>query len=240
MLEGAIPLHQQVSASIIDAIRTGELQVGGRLPGETELMRRFGVARGTVRRSLQTLNEKGYVQTFQGKGTYVVAGRPEPTIGQKLIGIGEGLSYSDRSMATKVLDRQILAAEACRDPRCATEEAEEILRLDRVRFLDEIPVARLVNWVRLRLAPGIESVDFEACSLFSALDQFALSAVISGRRSFEAVIAPDDVAESLGLSAITPLLFIKQTTYLEDGVPVEWSDVWMDSKQVSVTTVLTR
>lgn len=240
MLNDSIPLHQQVSESIMEKIRSGQLQIGERLPGETRLMKEYGISRGTVRRSLRTLNEAGYVQTFQGKGTFVLAGRPEPSIGQKLIGIGEALSYSTKAMETRVLSREIKTGKDCRDPRCSVADDEQILILDRVRVLDHIPVARLNNWVRIDLAPGIEEVDFESMSLFHALDQHCTRLVSSGQRSFDAVIAPDDVAESLAVSPVAPLLFIRQTTFLDDGTPIEWSDVWMDSKQISVTTMLSR
>lgn len=240
MLSDSIPLHEQVSEAIMEKIRTGELHVGSRLPGETELMKQYGISRGTVRRSLRTLNEAGYVQTFQGKGTFVAAGRPEPSIGHKLIGIGEALSYSEKSMETRVLRREVRSGKDCRDERCTLDDSEQILVLDRVRMLDGIPVARLHNWVRIELAPGIESVDFEKISLFNALDKHSKQLVTSGQRSFEAVTAPEDVAVSLSLSSFSPLLFIRQTTFQEDGTPIEWSDVWMDSKQISVTTMLSR
>lgn len=235
-----MPLHAQVSEFIISQIRSGELPVGSRLPGEGELMEKFGIARGTVRRAIRTLNESGYVQTVQGKGTFVLTGLPGRSIGQKLIGIGEALSYSEKSMKTSVLTLETTQGSEIEERRVAIEDDETILKLDRVRSLDGIPVARLRNWVRSDLAPGIENVDFESTSLFDALDQCAVRRVTSGERNFEAVIAPDDVAESLSLTPFFPLLFLRQITYLDDGTPIEWSDVWMDSRQISVTTMLSR
>ncbi|AZN29247.1 GntR family transcriptional regulator [Flaviflexus salsibiostraticola] len=236
----AIPLHAQMSESVMKKIRQGELPVGSRLPGEAELMRIFGISRGTVRRSIKTLNEAGYVQTIQGKGTFVLTGLPGPSIGQKLVGIGEALSFSGKNMETSVISQSLSHGRSIVNPRATLDPEERILVLDRVRALDGIPVARLHNWVRADLAPGIEDTDFESTSLFHALDSFSAKKVTSGQRSFEAVTAPDEVAVSLAISPFSPLLFIRQTTFLDDGTPIEWSDVWMDSKQLAVTAVLSR
>ncbi len=240
MLSESSPLHEQVSNAISDKIRSGEFPVGSRLPGEAELMRIFGVSRGTVRRSLRTLNEAGYAQTFHGKGTFVRAGRSIPSIGQALVGLGEALSYSEKNMKTHVISKSKVIATQVNNAPCELEADEEVLLLDRVRYLDEIPVARLRNWVRTKLTPGICNIDFESTSLFNALDVCSIRPVASGQRSFEAVTAPEDVAESLSLSSLAPLLFIRQVTFFDDGTPVEWSDVWMDSSQIAVMTILSR
>lgn len=235
-----LPLHEQISDALIQDIRSGKLPIGSRLPGESELVKKFGTARGTVRRALRTLNENGYAQTFQGKGTFVLAGRPEPSIGQTLVGLGEALSYSDKKLTTQVAAHFIIEANESLSFPVELDKGESVLFLDRIRFLDTIPVARLKNWVRIKLAPGIEDVDFEKISLFNALDQLAICEVTSGRRKFEAVIPPEDVAQSLGLSEHVPLLFLQQVTYLSTGAPIECSDVWMDSAHIAVTALLSR
>lgn len=243
-----LPIHEQISEALRSRIRAGELPVGSRLPAESTLMTEFGVARGTVRRALRTLNEQGIVQTLQGKGTYVRSGRPEPSIAQTLVGLSEALSYSEKSLTTTVLRQEVVPASSYPqfpggsqpDAPARVGATEELLALDRVRYLDGVPVARLKNWVRLSLAPGIETTDFVTTALFAALEATARSRVSSGRRTFEAVLGEGDVAESLGISTVMPLLFLKQVTYLDDGEVVECSDVWMDSQHVTVAMNLIR
>lgn len=235
-----LPIHEQISEELRTRIRSGQLPVGSRLPPESTLMAQFGVARGTVRRALRTLNEQGVVQTLRGKGTYVRSGRPEPSIGQTLVGLSEALSYSEKSLTTTVLAQEVVPAPAYPQFPARLDPDESLLFLDRVRSLDDAPVARLKNWVRLRLAPGIEATDFTCTALFTALEQTATSRVTSGRRTFEAVLGESDIAASLNISSIVPLLFLTQVTYLDSGEVVECSDVWMDSQHVTVSVNLTR
>lgn len=70
-------LHEQIADQLREAIETGEYPPGAQLPSEVELIERFGVAHGTVRRALSTLREEGYVAPEQGRGVFVRA--PEVT-----------------------------------------------------------------------------------------------------------------------------------------------------------------
>lgn len=57
----------QLEAQIVSR----EYPVGMRLPGEEELATQFGVSRPVVRESLSRLRERGYLETINGRGTFV-------------------------------------------------------------------------------------------------------------------------------------------------------------------------
>jgi GntR family transcriptional regulator, transcriptional repressor for pyruvate dehydrogenase complex len=58
----------QVRLSIVQAIATGQLRPGDRLPSELEQARGFQVSRASVREALRSLVEMGLVTTVQGRG----------------------------------------------------------------------------------------------------------------------------------------------------------------------------
>jgi DNA-binding FadR family transcriptional regulator len=58
----------QVRISIVQAIATGQLRPGDRLPSEVEQARGFQVSRASVREALRSLVEMGLVSTVQGRG----------------------------------------------------------------------------------------------------------------------------------------------------------------------------
>lgn len=55
-----------------DEIASGRMPEGYKLPAERILSAQFNLSRGSVRRALQHLVEKGYVDQKPGSGTYVV------------------------------------------------------------------------------------------------------------------------------------------------------------------------
>ena len=67
------PAYIQIADELRQEI--GLMGEGERLPSETVLVRRFGVARMTVRQAIRVLRDEGLVEAEQGRGVFV---RPVP------------------------------------------------------------------------------------------------------------------------------------------------------------------
>ncbi|MGC9670844.1 GntR family transcriptional regulator [Planosporangium sp. 12N6] len=65
------PLYRRIAADLREAMRTGELRPGDRLPTEQELGERYGVSRNTVRLALGMLTNEGAITSTPGRGTFV-------------------------------------------------------------------------------------------------------------------------------------------------------------------------
>src|SRR6056297_267610 len=63
------PLH--VANQLVSAIKSGEYEIGDRLPTEEELAEKTGVSRASVREALAALRLGGLIRTKVGKGTFV-------------------------------------------------------------------------------------------------------------------------------------------------------------------------
>lgn len=61
----------QIAADIRADIASGAVQPGEKLPAETDLAARYGVARMTVRRAIADLIEQGDVVVLRGRGTFI-------------------------------------------------------------------------------------------------------------------------------------------------------------------------
>jgi DNA-binding GntR family transcriptional regulator len=66
----AVPLVEQISEFLTQAILDGQFESGGRLV-ETGLQRQFGVSRSPIRESFRILEKNGLVINIPRKGTYV-------------------------------------------------------------------------------------------------------------------------------------------------------------------------
>lgn len=69
--DSAIPLRGQLRDAIRDAIRTGRLPAGARLPSSRALAADFGVSRGVVVDAYAQLTAEGYLTGQSGSGTRV-------------------------------------------------------------------------------------------------------------------------------------------------------------------------
>jgi len=67
-------LYQQIVRQIEDSILQGDLKEGDQLPPERDLALQFGVSRTAVREAVKTLREKGLVEAYPGRGTFITNG----------------------------------------------------------------------------------------------------------------------------------------------------------------------
>lgn len=67
-------LYEQIVQQIEGSILNGELGEGSQLPAERDLAKQFGVSRTAVREAIKALQEKGLVDAFPGRGTFVTNG----------------------------------------------------------------------------------------------------------------------------------------------------------------------
>lgn len=70
-------LYEQIVQQIEESIRAGKLKPGDQLPAERELAQEFGVSRTAVREAVKTLSEKGLVEAYSGRGTFVTSGKSQ-------------------------------------------------------------------------------------------------------------------------------------------------------------------
>jgi GntR family transcriptional regulator, transcriptional repressor for pyruvate dehydrogenase complex len=67
-------LYEQIVEQVEESILKGRLKPGERLPAERDLAQEFGVSRTAVREAIKTLREKGLVEAYSGRGTFVTSG----------------------------------------------------------------------------------------------------------------------------------------------------------------------
>src|ERR1700722_20051939 len=107
-------LYEQIVQQIEESIMQGTLKPGDQLPAERELAQQFGVSRTAVREAVKTLREKGLLEAYSGRGTFITDGTSE-NIRQSLdrmikIGQPEGSLYWAEVRATLELEIAALAA----------------------------------------------------------------------------------------------------------------------------------
>lgn len=65
------PIYEQIIAGIEEAVATGRLAAGERLPPVRQLAEELGVAPGTVARAYTALERQGVIETAGSRGTFV-------------------------------------------------------------------------------------------------------------------------------------------------------------------------
>ena len=235
-----VAIHAQISDQFRSRIATGEWPANYRLKSEPDLAGELGVSRGTLRRALTTLIEEGLLKQVRGRGTFVTSTTIEPAIAQKLSTLTEDFAKQGIDTATEVIEASLIDPPRPIAALLDLARGGAVFKLVRRRSAADGPVALLYNYVRADLVSGIENVDFSSMSLFGTLEQQFGLKIASARRTFSARAADGVVARYLDLAEGSPVQYLEQVTYLADGRPIEYSDVWIHSGRLRVTSMLSR
>jgi DNA-binding transcriptional regulator YhcF (GntR family) len=112
-----------VADALREQIRSGDLQVGGRLPTHYELVEQFAVSRATVQRALKELQEAGYVEAEQGRGVFVTDWREHEHAGTAGPGASRGRESAEAVDLDDVIAEAFEAEEITIDAFCLTSES---------------------------------------------------------------------------------------------------------------------
>jgi DNA-binding GntR family transcriptional regulator len=221
------PLYLQIKAWIQDQIRQEVWPEHYKLVNEIALADSLGVSRGTVRRAISELIEEGMLVRIHGRGTFVASRRLEQPLAERLVAFSEDLISRGIPFETQVLEQSLVKAPDWLASLLSVTEHEQVFFLKRVRLVGKEPLILLHNYVVCKDCPGIEAADFTRYRLFEVLEEHYGLRLDWGRRTFEAQAATQEIAEHLGISECDPVMKLEQVVFLEDGSPIERSDVWL-------------
>jgi GntR family transcriptional regulator, transcriptional repressor for pyruvate dehydrogenase complex len=109
-------LYEQIVQQVEESVHKGTLKTGDKLPPEREMAEQFGVSRTAVREAVKALREKGLVEAYPGRGTFIMDASPN-TIRLSLdrmmkTGQGEGSAYL--AEVREMMEPEIAAMAAAR------------------------------------------------------------------------------------------------------------------------------
>ena len=109
-------LYEQIVQQIEESIVKGNLKPGDQLPAERDLAQRFGVSRTAVREAVKALREKGLVEAYSGRGTFITDGTTQ-AVRQSLdlmVKIGQPEGSTHLAEVRAILEPEIAALAALR------------------------------------------------------------------------------------------------------------------------------
>jgi GntR family transcriptional regulator len=198
--------HAEISAEIEQAMASGALAPGDRLPPERTLAASHGVSRMTVRQALQTLEARGLLRRAIGRsgGSFVAQPKLERDLGT-FSGLSEQLARQGVVAGARVL---------------SAVEAGPAIEIVRVRLADGEPFALERSSFPSDRFRGLLDLDLTG-SLYDLLDRHFDAAPVRAVERIEPVLADSDEADALGLCVGAPLMLVDRVAYDDEGLPVE-------------------
>lgn len=234
------PLYQQIQDWMREQITRGIWPEYYRLKSETDLAAELAVNRGTIRNAIKTLIAEGLLVRIHGRGTFVRTKIIEQSLADKFITFSEGLILQDIAFETRVIECATVFPSQRVASLLATAPNKQVFYLERTRYVGNEPLILLKNHVVCDFCPEIGKVDFEQRTLFGTLEGTYGMRIDWGRRLFEARQADDEVAEALAIDRCDPVMYVQQISYLENGAPIELSDLWIRGNRFRISAIIKR
>ncbi|PIP00228.1 GntR family transcriptional regulator [Pleomorphomonas carboxyditropha] len=218
-LKPGAPKPEQIASVLEREIRSGKLGFGERLQSEAELVRRFSVSRNTLRKGLETLNNRGLITTRVGIGSFV-------TFNGKTIDDAVGWARALANVGAETTMR-VLRIEVLEDAALAEligTDKGTFIAVDRLRCLaaDARPIS--LERSRLPLLAELESVPLRGLkggSLRQTLHEAGLHAA-SGEEWADIEMLGADDAALLQCPPATAFLRTRRLSRDIDGRPIEY------------------
>ena len=224
--EYAPPRYAQVVAEIRKRIERGTYPPGTLLPSEHQLVKEFGVSRPTIVKALSVLRQDGWIDTQQGKGSFV-RGRPALADVERTRPAHDVVELPEVELAGQLVQAGVKLAPRHVTALLGLEAGARAFVRQRLMTAEGEPVELASVWLPLEVASGTgfaspdllnESVrrhlqDRKKIRLDHAIEQITARHP-SGEESELLQIAPD-----------APVLSVIVTAYDATGRAVQVSDL---------------
>jgi len=230
------PLYQEIFLKIKKLIYDGEYEINNFLPTEAKLQEIFGASRTTIRKAIKLLSDGGYVQVRQGCGIKVLDFSYTQNLSY-VTSVTETLRKKGYDVMTKSIFIDVIQANERHAKRLGIEVGKDIFRIQRVQNANNVPIAKMENYINVDLAPGLERTVRKTFSLYKTLEQDYNIHIDSAMDTIAAKTADFTEAELLDIQIGAALLVIRRIE-MSAGKPVSYSKtiVRADRYQLEITT----
>jgi GntR family transcriptional regulator len=208
---GPVPKYFQLREILLDLIEG--LEPESPVPSERELCERYGLARMTVRQAINSLVSEGRLFKVQGRGTFVAA--PKMDLQVRLTSYTEDIRRRGMVPASRTLVFERVAATAHLARELEIAEGDPLVRFDRLRLADGIPMARERTCLPEALVPGLLDADPPTSLHQQLAEQYGLVPTW-GEQMIEAGAADREDAALLQLRAPAVVLRMVRRAYAGD------------------------
>lgn len=213
--DGPMPKHVQLR-DVLSDLAANELSPDEVIPSERELMATYGVSRATVRKAVDSLVVDGLLQRIHGKGTFVARARMESRL--HLASFSQDMRSRGLTPSTRLLTVNAEQPPTEIGKVLGIAGLTEAWQIDRVRLVDDEPIALEHGWYPANLFRDLDTDDLSG-SLYELMRDYG-HVVDCGEQTLWGEVADAASAGHLGCPLYTPLLVFRRISYAA-GVPVE-------------------
>lgn len=230
-----IPLHQQLMRSLREAILSGKLINGTKLPTEEELHVAFGLSRPVIRQAYKQLLDEHLIYRQKGKGSFVRHKEFHYGLLASTMPLNEKIRRSGLQPSTIELERKVIDYDGLGRTDLPCPKGSKVLMIKRLYKGDDQILFYMETYRPLDLFPELEHFDTKLISITEYIKDHYGYSIEYAKRSIYAVVLDDELCAHFELANGSPGFKLDTTSYAHDGQVIEFSIAYIQGQNVSVS-----
>ena len=218
--DSLIPLHAQVEAMLRHMIQLPKHRNGAMLPKETDLAKRLGISRNTIRHAIIKLVNERLLVRKKGVGT-TVANRNVVTHLESWHSFTQEMN--EQGIAFKNFD--IKVKKTCPGEKISQffriGKKKEVIELVRLRGTEEGPFVYFVSYFHPRI--GLKGTEDFTQPLYELLEKDFSTLPVRSSEIIRAELAEARIAKKLDIKSKSPILVRERFVYDPGNRPIEYN-----------------
>ncbi|HZU03813.1 MAG TPA: GntR family transcriptional regulator [Ktedonobacteraceae bacterium] len=222
-----LPLYYQLKEILKQQIQAGHLVPHTALPSESELEAQYHVSRATVRQATTELVHEGYLYRQHGRGTFVCEPHAPCATASELMSLSDDIRHRGMQPGGRVFVSELVrGSQRVREHLRLTNE-EQVVRLERLRTADDVPVAYEINYLPYPRAARVYQRAKEAAkgSLYQMMASEGLRPSLA-EQVLKAGLAAAREADVLCIAQNQPGIRLESTVFNDMGAPIEYTEAF--------------
>lgn len=231
--------YKDIAKVIRERILNGTYPTGESLPEQVKLSKEFKTSRMTIQKALDLLGYEGLIYSKQGKGTFVKSNadslsKLDTSINQ-YVGTTE-LFKNKASVSSKIIKNELRLPSSKEQDKLQLDRTDAVYDVIRVRYLDEAPYCIEHSIMPTKILGNLTDGVLKK-SIYYYLEQQLNLKIGAAYRKISADKPNKMDQEYLKCDLTEPVLQVKQTVFLQNGKPFEYSTTRHRFDIGSITTI---
>ena len=223
------PKFIELSESIIENIKSGELLPGDKITSENELINAHKISNTTARKVLSQIELEGWARRIKGKGTFVLNRTPEHQLLRTLGSLeatrrgfhdyltAEGFSHKDIILEKTILKEGISIE--VNNKHFIMEGP--VLKIHQLRYADDELMKDEIKYISLKLCPKINHLSTEI-SYFKTYEETYQLKITDVKQTLSVdILPPQAPANNFGNESAIPVFILDSVILCNNSEVIE-------------------
>ena len=225
--------YLKIEEDLIQAIKTGDLKPGDRVPSESELKKKYSVSTITVRKAFTDMINSGYLYGIQGAGTFVA--KKQMIRGLTSISFSEELLQQGYSIDMHLNSIEEITSEEISEKLCIDKD-HPILCIRRVRLANGDPIAYHISYISTDLLSKEQAQSIKRTrSFYETLNEHDIYPVWVNENYSVREILDSNIYGQMRVKKGYPSFFVKRTAFDSQDNIIEYAETYFNKESYSVT-----